>query len=84
MIFSHQTNICKMIESVDGAAKFKGDSWAREGGGGGLSMVLSNGSIFEKAGINLAVVYGVMPPEALQAATKNAFDRSGLIVSFFI
>jgi coproporphyrinogen III oxidase len=66
-----------MIESVDGEAKFKADSWTREDGGGGLSMVLSNGSIFEKAGVNLAVVYGVMPQEALKAATKSKFDRSG-------
>jgi coproporphyrinogen III oxidase len=41
-------------------------------------MVLSNGTVFEKAGVNLAVVYGTMPPEALKAATNDStFDRSG-------
>ena len=36
-----------------------------------MSRVLSNGKVFEKAGVNLSVVYGSMPQEALQAATER-------------
>jgi coproporphyrinogen III oxidase len=42
-------------------------------------MVLADGKVFEKAGVNLAVVYGTMPAEALKAATSGSdgLDRSG-------
>lgn len=40
-------------------------------------MVLSDGDVFEKAGVNLAVVYGTMPAEALKAATDGGMDRRG-------
>jgi coproporphyrinogen III oxidase len=37
---------------------FREDSWQREGGGGGRSRVLSEGAIFEKAGVNFSEVFG--------------------------
>ncbi|CAM9629667.1 unnamed protein product, partial [Ectocarpus fasciculatus] len=77
MLRNAQTNICSDIEKIDGRGKFKADSWKRPGGGGGVSMVLSDGAVFEKAGVNLAVVYGTMPAEALKAATEGGFDRRG-------
>lgn len=73
-----QKNICNEIEDIDGVGRFKADAWTREGGGGGVSMVLADGEVFEKAGVNLAVVYGTMPAEALKAATEEGgLDRSG-------
>jgi coproporphyrinogen III oxidase len=83
-----QADICKAIEEVDGVGKFKSDAWVRENGGGGISRVLSGGKVFEKAGVNLSVVYGSMPKEALQAATERGVDRakgmkSGEKVPFF-
>eukprot|EP00595_Chromulina_sp_UTEXLB2642_P003434 CAMPEP_0196761380 /NCGR_PEP_ID=MMETSP1095-20130614/595_1 /TAXON_ID=96789 ORGANISM="Chromulina nebulosa, Strain UTEXLB2642" /NCGR_SAMPLE_ID=MMETSP1095 /ASSEMBLY_ACC=CAM_ASM_000446 /LENGTH=383 /DNA_ID=CAMNT_0042110845 /DNA_START=41 /DNA_END=1192 /DNA_ORIENTATION=+ len=71
-----QTDICKAIEEIDGAGKFTSDAWVRENGGGGISRVLSGGKTFEKAGVNLSVVYGTMPKEALQAATERGVDRA--------
>jgi coproporphyrinogen III oxidase len=41
-----------------------------------MSRVLSGGEVFEKAGVNLSVVYGSMPQEALQAATERGVDRA--------
>merc|ERR1712217_697782 len=38
---------------------------------------MTNSSIFEKAGVNLSVVYGQMPQEALAAATARGVDRVG-------
>jgi coproporphyrinogen III oxidase len=46
------------------AMQFHEDSWTREGGGGGITRVLQNGKVWEKAGVNVSVVYGSMPPEA--------------------
>lgn len=72
-----QENICKAIEDCDGGAKFCKEPYTRESGGGGIARVLTNGNIFEKAGVNLSVVYGQMPQEALQAATERGADRAG-------
>lgn len=71
-----QMKICKAIEEVDGEATFREDAWTRESGGGGVSRVLSGGKVFEKAGVNLSVVYGSMPQEALKAATERGVDRA--------
>jgi coproporphyrinogen III oxidase len=71
-----QIKITKAIEEIDGAATFQEDAWVRPTGGGGMSRVLSGGNVFEKAGVNLSVVYGTMPQEALQAATERGIDRA--------
>ncbi|CAJ1949675.1 unnamed protein product [Cylindrotheca closterium] len=71
-----QISITKAIEDIDGDANFREDCWTRANGGGGMSRVLSGGKVFEKAGVNLSVVYGSMPQEALQAATERGIDRS--------
>jgi len=71
-----QIKITKAIEEIDGSGvTFQEDCWVRENGGGGLSRVMSGGKVFEKAGVNLSVVYGSMPQEALAAATERGIDR---------
>ena len=74
--------MCKAIESADGGAKFKEDVWSRPGGGGGISRVLQDGAVWEKAGVNVSVVYGVMPPEAYRAATATAELKPGPVPFF--
>mmetsp|Transcript_10017 Transcript_10017/g.18783 ORF Transcript_10017/g.18783 Transcript_10017/m.18783 type:complete len:392 (+) Transcript_10017:118-1293(+) len=76
MIREAQIAITAAIEEIDGEGKFKEDAWTRPTGGGGMSRVLADGKVFEKAGVNLSVVYGSMPPEALQAATERGVDRA--------
>ena len=71
-----QASICAAIEEIDGGGKFQSDAWVRENGGGGVSRVLQGGKVFEKAGVNLSVVYGTMPQEALRAATERGVDRA--------
>ena len=71
-----QAKICKAVEEIDGEGKFQSDAWVRENGGGGVSRVLQGGKVFEKAGVNLSVVYGTMPQEALKAATERGVDRA--------
>jgi len=70
-----QNEICKAVEELDGG-NFQEDAWTRPGGGGGISRVLTNGNVFEKAGCSLSVVYGSMPQEALQSATTRGADRA--------
>lgn len=47
-------------------AKFKVDRWTRKEGGGGITCVLQDGRVFEKAGVNISVVSGTLPPAAVQ------------------
>ncbi|CAG8669542.1 19751_t:CDS:2 [Cetraspora pellucida] len=64
-IKSLQERIVKEIESIDGK-KFLIDRWEREQGGYGISCVLQDGKVFEKAGVNISVVSGELPTLAIQ------------------
>jgi coproporphyrinogen III oxidase len=55
-----QDRITEALVSVDGQS-FKTDEWKREEGGGGRSRVLMDGRIFEKAGVNVSLVFGELP-----------------------
>lgn len=85
MIGEAQDRVCEAIEAVDGTGKFKEDVWSRPGGGGGISRVLQDGAVWEKAGVNVSVVYGIMPPEAYRAAkgNDNSPDKKPGPVPFF-
>jgi coproporphyrinogen III oxidase len=56
----------ELFTSLDGGGGFREDRWEREGGGGGVSRVLTEGHTFEKAGINRSAVEGVLVPELAQ------------------
>jgi coproporphyrinogen III oxidase len=62
-----QDRICAALETEDGTAKFSEDSWEREEGGGGRSRVLTEGAVFEKAGINFSDVRGKQLPASATA-----------------
>ena len=70
VIRAAQDKICAEIEAIDGT-KFRQDAWTRAEGGGGITRVMQGGNVFEKAGVNVSVVYGSMPPEAYRAASGN-------------
>lgn len=53
-----QELICNQIAKIDGKGVFIKDKWNRDEGGGGLSRVLSDGNVLEKAGVNFSAVYG--------------------------
>ncbi|XP_066245391.1 oxygen-dependent coproporphyrinogen-III oxidase isoform X2 [Euwallacea similis] len=63
MIMRIQSEVCKALENED-VVKFKVDRWERQEGGGGVTCVLQNGKVFEKAGVNISVVQGELPPNA--------------------
>lgn len=53
--------IAGFFTGLDGGGQFREDTWERPGGGGGVARVLTEGSTFEKAGINRSVVDGRLP-----------------------
>lgn len=64
-LLSLQDRICAALEVEDGRDRFHEDSWQRAEGGGGRSRVLTEGRVFEKAGINFSDVQGIqLPPSA--------------------
>ena len=71
---SLQSRIVAELEQLDGKGVFQRDSWQRPGGGGGLSCVLGDGAVFEKAGVGFSHVFGdKLPP----SATKGRPDLAG-------
>ncbi len=77
-----QDRICHMLVELDGGACFREDEWSRPQGGGGRTRVLSQGQVFEQAGVNFSHVYGgALPPSALQGRPELAganFEAVGL------
>lgn len=69
-----QARICETVERLDGGGRFRGDSWQRQAGGGGLSRVLAEGSVFEKAGVNFSHVMGDRLPAS---ATERRSELGG-------
>ncbi|XP_017323873.1 oxygen-dependent coproporphyrinogen-III oxidase, mitochondrial [Ictalurus punctatus] len=63
LIMETQAEFCRALQEVDGGT-FKVDRWSREEGGGGVSCVLQDSKMFEKAGVNVSVVSGHLSEEA--------------------
>jgi len=75
-----QARICEGLERLDGQARFGSDAWRREGGGGGLTRVLAEGAVFEKAGVGFSDVFGELPAEfaAQIPGTGRSFRATGV------
>lgn len=66
-----QKQITAAIESIEND-KFRIDEWSREDGtGGGVTMVLQEGKVIEKAGVLISIIDGVLPPPAVQRMKVN-------------
>ncbi|EAS37156.3 coproporphyrinogen III oxidase [Coccidioides immitis RS] len=65
LIKDHQKKIVDELSRIDGK-NFIVDEWNRPNGGGGISCVLQDGNVFEKAGVNVSVVYGQLPRPAIE------------------
>src|SRR5208282_3750458 len=61
-----QKQIIQALESMEPKARFRIDQWTRPEGGDGISCVLQNGSVFEKAGVMVSVVHGKLGPAAVE------------------
>lgn len=60
-----QEKLVAAFEQIDGNAKFHPHTWQHHGGGGGTAMVLEDGNVFEKAGVNTSATYGAAVPPSL-------------------
>jgi coproporphyrinogen III oxidase len=70
-----QDRITAALENTD-SVKFRRDVWERPEGGGGESRILSDGAIFERAGVSVSHVFGdKMPPSASSLRPEIAGAR---------
>lgn len=59
-----QDRVCEALEGEDRGSRFRRDSWSRPQAGGGITGVLENGEVFERAGAAFSHVEGKALPEA--------------------
>lgn len=70
-----QDRICKALADEDGGQAFAEDLWQRAEGGGGRTRVLSEGDVFEQAGVNFSHVHGAALPASATAARPELAGR---------
>lgn len=88
-ILSVQKRFCVALETIEKKSNestvdneqngysgrcFVADRWQRKEGGGGISCVLQDGKVFEKAGVNVSVVTGQLSKEAVVQMKKQHKD----------
>lgn len=74
-----QQSICRILEEVDGTGCFTEDAWKKEIGSG-ITCVMQNGSIIEKAGVNFSSVRGSFNENMSKLLGENAtaFAATGI------
>ncbi|MCX6180528.1 MAG: coproporphyrinogen III oxidase, partial [Bacteroidetes bacterium] len=77
-----QERICAALEKEDGSGVFVKQEWQREGGGGGRTMVLQEGTVIEKGGVNFSAVEGELPDKIAKALglSSNHFFATGVSI----
>lgn len=75
-LLSLQDSLCQQIAAADGQSAFREDNWQREAGGGGRSRVLTQGAVFEQAGVNFSHVTGGQLPASATAHRPELAGRS--------
>ncbi len=70
-----QSTIVNRLEAIDGRP-FRRDQWLRAEGGSGLSCILEDGTVFERAGVNFSHVKGARLPPAASASRPQLGGRS--------
>lgn len=59
------------------------ERWTRTEGGGGVTCVLQEGETFEKAGVNVSVVHGMLPADAMRQMRARGKDLPEKELPFF-
>jgi coproporphyrinogen III oxidase len=83
LIMKIQCDMCHALEEADGANKFLVEKWSRTQGGGGITCVMQDSVVFEKAGVNVSVVNGVLPAAAAQQMRVRHKELSDGKLTFF-
>jgi len=72
-----QQDICDQLEQVDGKAGFIKDEWQKpDNSGNGITRVLTDGTVFEQAGVNFSIVHGDNMPASATALRPELAGRS--------
>lgn len=61
-LLTFQKKLCEVFEAEDGNSTFIEDKWEHHEGGGGITRILTDGKIIEKAGVNFSHVRGQSLP----------------------
>ncbi|MGH9578716.1 MAG: coproporphyrinogen III oxidase, partial [Terriglobales bacterium] len=76
-----QERIVVALERLDGET-FRADAWQRPEGGGGVTRILEEGRLFERAGVGFSSVSGAQLPASASAARPqlagSAFEAMGV------
>lgn len=70
-----QASITGTLQDIDGKASFEIDEWQRPAGGGGRSMVMRDGAVFEQGGVNYSEVFGDNLPASASAHRPELAGR---------
>jgi len=71
-----QNTICTGLAEADGTKNFFEDNWQRDLGGGGRTRILTNGAVFEQAGVNFSHVFGEQMPASATAHRPELEGRT--------
>jgi len=84
LIMEIQAEVCKALVEVDGQSQFIVEKWSRtKDGGGGITCVMQDSQVFEKAGVNVSVVRGTLPQAAAQQMRVRHKEMSDGELKFF-
>jgi coproporphyrinogen III oxidase len=70
-----QDTIVARLSDLDGGS-FRRDAWQRPQGGGGITCILEDGALFERAGVGYSHVHGNNLPPSASAARAELAGRS--------
>ena len=78
-----QRRVCAAFEAFEPSCRFEARNWAKPAGhrlqGGGESRLM-RGEVFEKVGVNVSHVWGVLEPQA-RAQVAGAEDSAGRFIA---
>jgi len=85
LIMRIQAEFCKSLEAEEtGLLRcFTVDRWTRDEGGGGVTCIIQEGQVFEKAGVNVSVVHGKLPPAAVAQMRSRGKNLQGESLPFY-
>jgi len=70
-----QEQIVARLAAIDGGS-FRRDTWQRPEGGGGISLLIEDGNVFERGGVNFSDVRGATLPPSATAARPALAGRA--------
>jgi coproporphyrinogen III oxidase len=83
-----QGRICSGLEALErrgqGSASFGEDRWQHASGGGGISRVMVEGAVFEKAGVNFSRVVGTFSEELAASMPGHGTQFSATGISLVV